>query len=697
MPPRVPWLPSWDWVRRQVYADPGSLLQRRLWALPLIAAVVLAGLGYWVRTHTEGAIRREVAANLITIRDANAEALRAWAAAAKAQAEVLAAQEHARTLFTALLRRARDETLPATDLIRTGEYAALRAYLQPLAEGRGFKGYAVLDTNLVVLNAAHEALVGAKSPRAYAEPLSACFAGESTVTPPFLAEPVGENAPAGPATPIMFAAAPIHSLEGRVIGILALRISPEQDFTRILDTARSGTSGETYAFNREGLLLSESRFDGQLKRLGLIPDTDAAHSLLALDLRDPLVDLSRGQRPPRHRSQLPFIRPVAEAVAGREGVDVDGYRDYRGVHVVGAWLWLPEFQAGLVAQEDVTEALAPVRAVRYGFGLMFGLLLIAAAASFVFMRIARQAALKAGQLGQYALDQEIGSGGFGTVFRAHHALMRRPVAVKVLTPLADDRSIARFEREVQMTCQLTHPNTIALYDYGRTPEGLFYYAMEFLDGLSLKDLIDRHGAQPEGRVIHILRQVCGSLAEAHAFGLVHRDIKPQNIFLTRRGGIPDFVKVLDFGLVKSRNTADQLALTVANTTLGTPLYMSPEAVRGPEMVDERSDLYSLATVGYELLTGQTVFSGASLGDVLLQHVENEPERPSTRTQGGVSPDLEELLMRCLAKKPSARPPTAAALEKSLAGCVHASAWTREMAEEWWSRRRQIEQSETKRI
>ena len=199
--------------------------------------------------------------------------------------------------------------------------------------------------------------------------------------------------------------------------------------------------------------------------------------------------------------------------------------------------------------------------------------------------------------------------------------MRRPVAVKLFDPLqANDYSIARFEREVQLTCTLTHPSTIALYDYGRTPEGLFYYAMEYLDGLALDKLVEKYGRQPEGRVIHILRQVCGSLAEAHAQGLVHRDFKPANIFLTRRGGIPDFVKVLDFRLVKARKLEGQMELTAASTTLGTPLYMSPEAVRRHEGVEARSDLYSLGSVGYYLLSGETVFAGLSLGEVLLQQV-----------------------------------------------------------------------------
>ena len=349
---------------------------------------------------------------------------------------------------------------------------------------------------------------------------------------------------------------------------------------------------------------------------------------------------------------------------------------------------------GLVTEVDVAEALGPLRILRLGFGFIFALLVIAAVAVFLLMRLARRlnesarkAALKAKQLGQYALDEEIGSGGFGTVYRGHHALMRRPVAVKLLDPLvANDYSIARFEREVQLTCKLTHPNTIALYDYGRTPDGLFYYAMEYLEGLALDKLVQDFGRQPEGRVIHVLRQACGSLAEAHAQGLVHRDIKPANIFLTQRGGITDFVKVLDFGLVKARNLEGQMELTGTTATLGTPLYMSPEAVRHPDRVDARSDLYSLGCVGYYLLTGETVFAGLTVGEVMMHQVSSPPEKPSIRLREPVSPDLEDLLMSCLAKKPEERPASADALETALAQCAAAARWSRAEADAWWRKR-----------
>jgi eukaryotic-like serine/threonine-protein kinase len=271
----------------------------------------------------------------------------------------------------------------------------------------------------------------------------------------------------------------------------------------------------------------------------------------------------------------------------------------------------------------------------------------------------------------------------GMVYRGHHAMLRRPTAIKLLkVEKATEDSIRRFEREVRLTCHLNHPNTIAIYDYGRTPDGLFYYAMEYLDGLSLQQLVDRFGPQDERRVVYILRQICGSLSEAHQAGLVHRDIKPANIMLCCRGGLYDFVKVLDFGLVRS-NEDQQMALTAAGGLTGTPLYMSPEAIERPKEVDARSDLYAVGAVGYCLLTGKPVFTGENVLEVCMQHFNKQPVPPSERLGKPISRDLEDLVLRCLAKRPGNRPPTARELVAELDSLVYAQPWSERDAEQWW--------------
>ncbi|MBW2523169.1 MAG: serine/threonine protein kinase [Deltaproteobacteria bacterium] len=289
------------------------------------------------------------------------------------------------------------------------------------------------------------------------------------------------------------------------------------------------------------------------------------------------------------------------------------------------------------------------------------------------------------QLGQYTLDRQLGEGGMGVVYRAHHALMRRPTAIKLLSPdKAGAASLARFEREVQLTAQLTHPNTITVFDYGRTPEGLLYYAMELLDGATLEDVVEHDGAQPEGRVIRVLSMVAGALAEAHGVGLIHRDIKPANIVLCEQGGEVDVAKVLDFGLVKAMREPEDAGLTRDGIVTGTPQYMPPEAMTDPEKVDERSDIYALGAVGYFFLTGKHLFKGATMVEVCSHHLHTRPVRPSKRLGRQVAKDLEKLLLCCLAKQPGDRPQSARDLRRRLLACADAAAWDSDKAEAWWA-------------
>jgi hypothetical protein len=298
------------------------------------------------------------------------------------------------------------------------------------------------------------------------------------------------------------------------------------------------------------------------------------------------------------------------------------------------------------------------------------------------------------RLGQYTLEKKLGEGGMGVVYRASHAMLRRPTAIKLLLPERSSKdALTRFEREVRRTAMLTHPNTVTVFDYGRTTDGVFYYAMELLEGTSLDEMVEVDGPQPEARVIHLLEQVSASLAEAHDAGLIHRDVKPGNILVVERGGISDLVKVVDFGLVKdvgvkpSGAAASQPALTMADAITGTPLYISPETVTAPETVDARSDLYALGAVGYWLLTGTHVFGGNSILEVCAHHLHSPPEPPSVRLGAPVAADLERVLLACLAKRPDDRPASAHVLREQLRACAAAGAWTQARAAHWWAAHR----------
>ncbi len=299
----------------------------------------------------------------------------------------------------------------------------------------------------------------------------------------------------------------------------------------------------------------------------------------------------------------------------------------------------------------------------------------------------RERVREVASLGQYTLGEKIGAGGMGTVYRAHHALLRRPTAVKLLqTSSASPDDLRRFEREVQVTAGLTHPNTVAIYDYGHSRDGVFYYAMEYIEGLTLGQVVEHDGPQSPARVIHVLRQVCGALGEAHAVGLVHRDIKPDNILLCERGGVPDVVKVVDFGLVKDLSEAATTSRTDA--IAGTPMYLSPEAIRRPDDVGPRSDLYALGAVAYFLLTGRHVFEGGTILEVCSHHLTTPPAPPSEVLGRALPVELEDLVLRCLDKDPARRPQTAAALDEALAACEQSHAWQRPEAHAWWQRHRE---------
>jgi hypothetical protein len=342
--------------------------------------------------------------------------------------------------------------------------------------------------------------------------------------------------------------------------------------------------------------------------------------------------------------------------------------------------WVP-----LAVDRSLREAIGPYQTV----SLVVNILIWWTLVTIVCVSISRiihnlhREIRHAMRLGQYTLEEKLGEGGMGIVYRANHAMMRRPTAIKLL-PLekTGEASLARFEREVQQTARLTHPNTITIYDYGRTPDGVFYYAMELLDGASLQAVVELDGAQPPGRVVRVLEMVAGGLAEAHKLGIIHRDIKPANIYLCRQGGEFDIAKVLDFGLVKVVEGPQDANLTHDGVVAGTPQYLAPEALTDPDTIDGRSDLYALGAVGYFLLTGEQVFTGNIL-EICGHHLHTEPTPPSERLGRELPFELEAVVMECLAKKPDDRPQSAGEIRARLATSLEVPRWRQADAYAWW--------------
>jgi serine/threonine protein kinase len=673
----------------------GLLLKKQLWVWPIIAIVLLAVVGVGIHTGIARTMKASLRSQLQTLLGVERSMVETWLKVQEQNAESLANDQQIRELVVQLLAASRppedgaaEPAKPAPS--RTALAARLAHELAPGMSSHDFVTFFVADKQQRVLASSNPDLID-QAPLQHDAFLTRALAGQTTVCPPYpsVASMKDEFGRQRTGVPTMYTAAPIRDANFQVVAALALRIRPEKEFTRILQLGRVGKSGETFAIDKKGVFVTNSRFDDELILLGLLPDTDDSHSIVQLMARDPGGNMREGFRPGVRRAELPLAKDAAAAVAGTSGVDVEGYRDYRGVPSVGAWEWLPKYDMGIITELDYAEAFRPLTILQWAFFAMFTLLTLSSVAIFIFTLIvarlereAQKAVIEAKHLGQYRLEEKLGSGGMGVVYKGHHAMLRRPTAIKMLNvDIVNDMSIARFEREVQITCKLNNPSTIAIYDYGRTPEGVFYYAMEYLDGLDLQQLVDRYGAQAEGRVIHILRSICSSLSEAHSLGLVHRDIKPANVMLNRRGGESDVVKVLDFGLVKALDETKQTRQSTA--IAGTPLYMSPEAIQTPELVDARSDLYAVGAIGYFLVTGQPVFGAGSLVELWQRHIAGFPETPSQRLGRPVSAELESALLACLEKDRSKRPQTARDLANLLDRAPTAHTWTHDEADAWW--------------
>jgi serine/threonine-protein kinase len=345
----------------------------------------------------------------------------------------------------------------------------------------------------------------------------------------------------------------------------------------------------------------------------------------------------------------------------------------------------------LVLHPEIAQLLWMDSSAQDGL-VSFILLIVLTAVGSVFgvdtISSLQQQAYEARQLGQYRLKHKIGAGGMGEVYLAEHQMMKRPCVLKMIRPdrAGDEKVLARFQREVRATARLSHWNTIEIFDYGHTEDGTFYYVMEYLPGMSLAELVKNHGALPPERTVHLLRQVCDALIEAHSMGLIHRDIKPGNIFAAQRGGVYDVAKLLDFGLVKPLMDDQPVQLTVEGTITGSPLFMSPEQATGDSNPDVRTDIYALGAVAYYMLTAHPPFEETKPIKIILAHSQQEVVPPSHH-RDGIPEDLEHIVLRCLAKLPEDRYQTAEELAADLAACGAAGNWGPQQAALWWDQQR----------
>ena len=641
-------------------------------ALLLLLATLL-GVGAWAYRGVGESLREVRATGMATLLNTQIEALEQWIAEGRREAEQLAGDTQLVATVAVLARNGANPDAGNRSIERV---------LQ--ASGRiGITAAHLVDPGGRVLASSDPGRVGQAVSPDFLAHLAAALGGRPVFIRPYRGGAMGT---ASLQLGRVWVAAPVRDAAGKVIALLALGSPVETGFANVFKAARPGSTGETFALDAEGWLISESRHGDELRRRGLVAATDSG--VFPLRLLAPEANAGPDAPPRLTRLAATAIAARHEDESRRAGVLLDPYPGYLGHEVIGAWRWLAELDLGVAVEMDAAEAYAPLHYLQIAFMVLLALILLVWLSVFVpasaFDHLLRRSRRQ--QIGPYRVVRQIGAGAISNVYLAEHRLLKRPVALKVLKPQSSsDEWIARFEREVQSTSLLRHPNTITIYDYGSGPNGLFYYAMEYLEGLSLAELVERYGPVPPARTAHILRQVCASLWEAHSCGLVHRDIKPQNIMLCKISGECDVVKVLDFGLVKQVSGAQTRDLTGTLRILGTPLYMSPERIRNPADADARADIYALGAVGFFLLTGRRLFETETEHDLTYHVLHELPRLASECSPFAVPAELDALIGRCLEKDPVARPQTIAQVAGALDALLVHVPWTRRQIDAWWEK------------
>jgi len=673
-----------------------ELVETETWrnAATVIMGLLLAGMGYWAYQGVRTSLAEARTTSLTALSGAVVAGIEVWVADHRNEATRLARDP---VTVARVARLAAGASTPAG--IAAGchgdDAEELLRSLREDSSSLRRQAPRIVDRNGMVIAADDRSSCGQRIRHPlFRQRLDLALDGKPQFVRP-LPDPLLSLEAPGEAQrrPLAWFLAPVRASTGDVVAVLAVGVVTDREFGQVFAAAQGGVAMEVFAFADDGVLLTPAYKAARLAAAdpSSTPAGDIPFSVFA---RDPGGSLAEGHRPKFEAAARPLIEPAALAIAARTpgqaserfGILTTPYRSYTGEDAIGVWRWMPEFDLGVIAEMSAAEAFAPMRYLLVSFSVIGGLLVLTLAAailsSLLLFRLKRQFT-RLQRLGAYTLEKQISEGGMATIYLARHALLKRPTAVKVLKRhVATDEFIHRFEREVQLASQLMHPNTVEIYDFGRTSEGQPYYVMEYLDGVTLAQLVADSGPVPPGRAVHILRQVAAALREAHARGLVHRDVKPENVMLCRRGE-DDVVKLLDFGLVKNLEHEHTRDITKQIRILGTPRYMAPERLVNPSDVDARSDIYALGAVGYFLLTGKSLFEGDD-NLAISSQVLHAPA-PSVREQG--VPDIpaafEALIAACLEKDRARRPQTADAVIAALDRIASRSSWTQDDAARWW--------------
>ena len=669
---------SWSWL---VGPARGLLV-----ALPLFVAGV--GLALWAQQAVHRSVRDELSAHLSETIDHHVQEFRFWEKQQLSKAISWSQHEDVVAEIRALVALSEKHPPSASGEIRSELESASHAQqlgqaLQQLCNSP--VKYAVWDRRMVTIadwnQEASPEVLGAYVTHSGASMLLPVLKGNARMFLPKLGQTITEGYRLETSEPVLSILVPVYD-QGVVIAALMVRgFGLEEQYEAMLSDWSARSQGETYLVNARGALLTASRYAGELERFDLAVDELGGRT--AYLVRDPGVNLLNGESPEFGSSAWPLTLLARQVTAGNNGANTEGYRNYVGQQVVGVWRWLPDHQFGIAIENDFDVAYEITHLIRnalLAITSLFTLGLIGLTLAVAMKSIYRGRVRDVRDVGPYQMQEIIGEGGMGRVYLAEHALLCRQSAVKVLTKGLNDLSVVgRFEREVQLASQLTHPNTIAIYDFGRNRDGIFYYAMEYINGAHLGQLVEFTGPLPPGRCIYILRQLCRALHEAHQAGVVHRDIKPQNIMVCDRGGEPDFVKLFDYGLVKAFAPGVSHNSSQTRIVVGTPRFMAPERLNSPWLADPRVDVYSVGALAYFLLTAQLpplVTSGDRMDD---EHVGVE-----TLDLPAKVIDFGGLLSVCLAVEPSSRPSSMISLLRELDELSKKFPWDRDESLDWWN-------------
>ncbi|MBD0400737.1 serine/threonine-protein kinase [Flammeovirga sp. EKP202] len=479
---------------------------------------------------------------------------------------------------------------------------------------------------------------------------------------------------------------PIYNYKNEIVGYVLTVTLAKNQFSNLFKSTVYGQSSEAYALNQEGFIISESRFTKVLQEKGFLNYGSSIYHLQGLN---PGVNVMEGEIPeievinwPLTATSLKFYEYYNGIIQQNSGSIHHIYKDYRGVDVIGVWKWLDDLGFGIVLKEDAADALVMIQKMDWVLGVLYFIIcLLCFLLYHSNIRILRFNS-KIKKLGQFAIVEKIGEGGFGVVYKAEHALIKMPVAIKLLKKeFNTDDNIKRFEREVRATSTLKHPNTIKIYDYGISNEGNFYYVMEFIEGITLGKIIDRDEQFPINRAVYILLEVAYSLREAHHKNLVHRDIKPMNILLSKQGEAYDQVKLLDFGLVKELTPDSEQ--TAFHKVGGTPLYMAPERLRDPKNSDSKVDIYSLGILGFYMLNGRLMIEILSQKVLSGQEIIEAREIQKLIDREDIPEDLYSLLVQCIQFNPEKRIQNIDTLIQHLEKIAAQTPWNKKQAYDWW--------------